>query len=226
VGWWTFDVGDGPVLKDVGPLGVDGIAYHDVCIPRAERVEGHRGRALKLTENGDFADITHYTQPVNSTNLEDMKPFIKKDSPMSGEEGSIFMWLKVEAGKGGCVLSKEYGYGYSVYGKSGTVMVELFGGGKIEGKDVKVADGQWHHVGLTFKNMAPNGTTLYIDGEPRGKALMKARGHQGKRMELSIPRGWGGSDSHLDGCLDDVMFFSRVLSDEEVKSLFKNGEVK
>jgi len=89
-----------------------------------------------------------------------------------------------------------------------------------------IADDKWHHVGLVYQNKVKDGSKVYIDGELKKTFTARFLPHAGTRMEISRPRNWGGSDAWLDGAIDEVMFFNRVLSDAEAGQLYREGFLK
>ena len=86
-----------------------------------------------------------------------------------------------------------------------------------------IADEKWHQIGLVYQNKVENGSKVYIDGELKATFTARFLRHDGTRMEISRPRNWGGSNAWLDGAVDEVMFFTRVLNDEEARQLYRDG---
>ena len=222
VAWWPFDVLDGPLLKDLGPLGIEGTAYRQVNIRKAVRVEGRSGEALYLRGPGDFADLTKYAKEPDSTNLDDKS--VDQKSRLNTDEGSASFWLKAPPKPRGRrdVLYKKYAYTVSIY--RDCLMVSGNGWRSRSGdKALTVADGKWHHVVLVFKNRAKNGAKLYIDGELKLAVTPRFLRHVHTRLQICSPVGWGGGLVNMDAAIDELMFFDRQLSEAEIGRLFKTG---
>jgi len=224
VAWWSFDVLDGPALADFGPLAVTGTAYHDVSIPKAVRVEGRHGKALYLGAGRDFADLSKYAKDLGGTNLDDKS--VDRTCPLGTDEGTVALWVKAKPQpRGGrLILSKTYAYNINIY--RNTLLVGGQGWRtKAADPKMKIVDGKWHHVALTFQNKVKDGAKVYIDGELKAAATPRFLRHVQTRLQLGAPVGWGGGRVDLDGSIDEVMFFGRVLSDAEVRSLHRTGEL-
>jgi len=220
--WWSFDALDGPALKDLGPLGITGTAYHDVNIPKAVRVPGRYGKALYIGRERDFAVLTKFAKDPGGTNLDDRS--VDQKSPLNTDNGSVCLWVKVKPRPrgGGTILNKTYAYTLRIY--RNCLMVSGNGWrSKAADPNMKIADGKWHHVALTFQNKVKDGAKVYIDGELKTAVTPRFLRHIYTRLQLCAPVGWGGGLVYLDGAIDDVMFFGRVLSDAEVKKLFETG---
>jgi hypothetical protein len=185
----------------------------------------------------------HDPAGVWAPNLDDLS--IDRDSPLNADRGSVFLWVKAKPGYVGKAPvpagARRPGgppaplrvlmHGRSLFYKGYAYHLHLAGGKDLyvsgEGfRPVKagpVADGQWHHVGLVYQNKVKDGSKLYVDGEPKATFTARFLPHTGTRMEISRPRNWGGSDAWLDGAIDEVMFFRRVLSDAEAATLCRTG---
>ncbi|KKM14301.1 hypothetical protein LCGC14_1707490 [marine sediment metagenome] len=222
VSWWTFDVLDGPFLKDIGPARIDGTAYHEVNVRKAVRVPGRSGKALYLRDPKDFADLTKYVDEPDSTNLDDKS--VDQKSPLNTDAGTVCLWLKAPPRKDGSrnVLNKTYAYTISIY--RNCLMVSGNGWRSKPGDPaLTIADDKWHHVALVFENKAKDGAKLYIDGELKTAVTPRFLRHVQTRVQLCAPVGWGGGLVNLDAAIDEVMFFNRKLSDAEVGQLHKTG---
>ncbi len=255
--WWSFDVVDGPVVKDFGPNRIDGLAYHDLYFLGASLVDGRKGKAIYLKEAGDFVDVSRHVgagaaelarrDPAGiwAPNLDDLP--VDRQSPLHADSASVFLWVKAKPGHvetppppaaaegqpkppapkpirvlmhARSIFYKGYAYHLHIAGGK-----ELYVSGEAF-RPVKVgpiADDQWHQIGLVYQNKVENGSKVYVDGELQKTFTASFLRHDGTRMEISRPRNWGGSDAWLDGAVDEVMFFTRVLSDEEARQLYRDG---
>ena len=116
------------------------------------------------------------------------------------------------------------GYAYHLYiagGKHLYVSGEAFRPVKV----APIADNKWHQIGLVFQNKVNSGSKVYVDGELKATFTARFLRHEGTRMQVSRPRNWGGSNAWLDGAVDEVMFFTRKLTDDEVRRLYRDGSL-
>ena len=251
--WWSFDVVDGPVVKDFGPNRIDGLAYDGLYFLGATRVAGRKGKAIYLKGAGDFVDVSrhvgtdaaklarHDPAGVWAPNLDDLP--VDRKSPLHADKGSVFLWVKakpgyidktappVKDGRGRVRPRRVLMHARSLFYKGYAYHLHLAGGTHLyvsgEGfrpvRVAPVADDKWHHVGLVYQNKVKDGSKVYVDGELKATFTARFLPHAGTRMEISRPRNWGGSDAWLDGALDEVMFFTRPLTAPEARQLFRQG---
>jgi len=254
--WWSFDVLDGPVVKDFGPHRIDGLAYDDLYRLGATLVDGRKGKAIYLANAGDFVDVSKHAGAdarklarldpagVWAPNLDDWG--VDRKSPLHADKGSVFLWVKAKPGyvdKNAPAVKDPRGrsrhprvlmHGRSIFYKGYAYHLHLGGGQHlyVSGEALRpvriapIADDKWHHVGLVYQNKVKDGSKVYIDGELKKTFTARFLPHAGTRMEISRPRNWGGSDAWLDGAIDEVMFFNRVLSDAEAGQLYRKGFLK
>jgi len=122
--------------------------------------------------------------------------------------------------------------GYSLFLSNGQIGLQLADGtfdnylsqAKVPG------DGLWHHVAVTVNRSNPAGGHFYLDGQPAGPAFNPTR-HPGslntpapfRLGARSALRSSGAVSAVLQGCLDEVEAFRRVLSPAEVLSIYHAG---
>ena len=84
-------------------------------------------------------------------------------------------------------------------------------------------DGQWHM--FTVSRDTQSHHLIYLDGEPIGSQTVSAS--IGSNHDLYIGRSFRPNDyflnEHFRGALDDVRIYNRVLSPEEIQSLWANS---
>lgn len=87
-----------------------------------------------------------------------------------------------------------------------------------------VNDGQWHHIVGTH---GQNTTTLYIDGVKVASGTGPPQGFEGFwRIGRDNLGGWQAAPANtaLDGLLDDVAIYDRVLPAERVAAHYEAGK--
>lgn len=76
-----------------------------------------------------------------------------------------------------------------------------------------IADGQWHHVAMTFSSGVTNGSHLYKDGVHVQTCTMTTVANSN---DLQIAQSSGGQ--FFNGTIDEVRLFNSVLTTDEVKA--------
>jgi len=91
------------------------------------------------------------------------------------------------------------------------------------GSNADIPAEQWVHVVVTYNNSAINEARIYIDGQ-----LDKQGSLDGPIDALSdyIVVGDRGDTHHLDGRIDELAVWNRVLSDDEVLEIYKKGALR
>lgn len=82
-----------------------------------------------------------------------------------------------------------------------------------------VSTGKWQHIAVTINRKSSAGVTFYVDGVKTGNANPTTRlGTLDNNTPLRI--GAEGQTKFFLGVLDELELFNRVLTPEEVKSIF------
>lgn len=83
-----------------------------------------------------------------------------------------------------------------------------------------LSDGIWHHVAVTVDRDSPTGARFYFDGNLNGTANPTAiNGDLTNADPLRIGSELG-TGNFLNGAIDEVELFNRVLTPEEIRTLF------
>jgi len=202
IGYWSFDVLSGPAVKDLSPKGIDGVAWDDLY-PGITRVAGVRGKAVHLDGKDDLVDLSDYLDP--------QRLHVNPKSPHNLEAGSFAVWFKADPD---CIGWKKVifckTYAYEIHVTKGNLMLS---------KDIKVADGKWHHLVLTFADRVKDGMKLYLDGELAMKYTRRFLKNTRNGVGLGVGGGGYGQPRRFKGAIDEVMMFDRQLTPEQVRSL-------
>lgn len=223
---------------DLSPDGTEMVlkSMHEGAIPA--RVEGVRGAALHFDGEGAYAETAY--RGVSGGKPRTVCFWIRVPTDFSIKQGfGVISWgLADEARAPGTVWQVSVNP-WEQQGPLGRIRVGVYRGQIIGTTDLR--DGKWHHVGIVlFGGSRPDVGThvmLYVDGKPEeisGRSLREIR-TEVDSAEHGIWLGrnlthtddternyeWGG---FFRGDLDEVFVSERVLSQEEIIELMKNGE--
>ncbi|MFP4058254.1 MAG: LamG-like jellyroll fold domain-containing protein [Candidatus Brocadiia bacterium] len=119
----------------------------------------------------------------------------------------------------------------AVWGKSDrdtySVKVKTDGGNDASayGPDAKATDSDWHFVSFSYQGNTAGGLRLYLDGalirsaDTSGTGGIANNSHPLTAGFPAVP----SSDKEMDGRLDDIVLFDRVLSSAEMRRLYLAG---
>jgi hypothetical protein len=201
-GYWNFDEGQGKTVKNI--VGKN----HGQIQGGLKRVNGKHGKALEFNGEG-YVSVTHEdflnspTFTVSAwTKLKDVYDYhyiIWKNGPEFPDIGPgrrIDIWVDM-SGPANIMWHSEDGLEERLYGEKA------------------ITDNKWHHIVEVYDGKA---IKLCIDGnldaeeKPSGKLPVN-------KETLWIGARPGGVAA--TGIIDEVRFYDRALSEEEIKALFK-----
>jgi hypothetical protein len=82
-----------------------------------------------------------------------------------------------------------------------------------------ISDGVWHHVVMTFQSGVTNGTQIWLDGV---SVLTTTTTVVDQTTTLYL--GYQANSQFLNGTLDDVRMYNRVLSSAEISQLYAGSQ--
>lgn len=158
------------------------------------------------------------------------------DESLKPIKGSISLWFnienRIEAGNGyeinpilltKCSKSDDFYEAYCIYylylikKVSATITQSELNQVGIHSKS-PVTLGSWHHVVFTFDH---NYLSFYLDGSLETRLPKRFDNTYLKEDSVMIGNSANAKNKrYFNGAVDDVMFFNRVLNDEEVDKLF------
>ena len=139
--------------------------------------------------------------------------------------GTIAAWIKTsDAGAGfRGIVAKEDAFGLALlnnvlviydYGKSGP-------GPKSRSTGINIADGQFHHIAVTFDSGVANGSVVYIDGIAVLTTQMTV---VRQNQPLTIGTGYAdGTDQNFAGTIDEACVFNSILTAAEIQLIRQTG---
>jgi len=195
-GYWSFDEGKGAIAKNA-------VGENPAIVqPELKWVDGKQGKAVQfngqnyvIIPHEDFFNAPNFTVSV-WTKLEqvyDYQYIIWKDGNQWPEEGPgrrIDIWVEM----------------------TGPVTVMWNYQDRLDGRKV-IADGKWHHIAEVYDGKS---IKLYIDGTLDGQAEPS-----GKLPTNDLPMWIGARPGGVaaKGIIDELRFYDRALSEQEVKNL-------
>ena len=203
VGYWSFDVLSGPVVKDLSPSRIDGLAWDDLH-PGIYRVKGVKGRAVHLDGKDDLVDLTDYQ---DARRLR-----VNRKSPHNTDLGTLALWFKGDPDGVGYkkhIIAKTYAY--EIWTTNGNLM---------HTKNIRIVDGKWHHLAVTYQGGAKK---FYLDGKLVRSERTRFLKHHTMGVGLGVGGGGYGQPRFFKGAIDEVMILNRVLSADEIQALRKTG---
>ncbi|MCY3019423.1 MAG: LamG domain-containing protein [Planctomycetota bacterium] len=207
VGAWSFDEGNGTAAADASSSKNDG-----TLTGAPKWVEGKSGKAVSLDGQKDCIVLK-----------QDLLKWL-------GKTGSLSCWIKTKATGNETFWQapaitgvEEAGGGNDIFwgwiDDSGKIGIQA---GDAEGAKSSnpITDDKWHHVAFT-RNMDSGEVKVYVDGKVAGTATSDTGEKTSSFNALGRRENTGGDATFLQGSLDEVRIYSRVLTDAEVEKLSK-----
>ena len=196
IGWWTFDEGQGTVAFDYSGYGNHGTLGGD-----PQWVAGYFGGALELDGSGDYVAIDAIVDYFPANN-----------------NFSVGAWIKTTQTNDGNVIGSNHGDSSHdfVFGvDDGNLLVEADTSNQYP---PLINDDRWHHIAYVRDG---DRAYAYTDGVRVGTETPTANPSREDRW--SIGQEWdNGSPSDLYvGLVDDVRFYNKPLTDDEIKQIMK-----
>ncbi len=160
---------------------------------------------------------------------------VADDTNFDGSTGTITLWMKspgTDSSEGGL-------YGGSLFCRAtGTPLNDfillqadsgqaLFYGTQASGTSVQststVSDGNWHFVALTFDQAASGGVGLFVDGTLQATNGNSSAWSWPAGAPLEIGYTTDTSFENYSGQLDDVRYYSAVLTPSQIAQVYTTG---
>jgi hypothetical protein len=149
---------------------------------------------------------------------------VANDPTLQINEGTVDAWIRTtdtSAGYHGIVV-KQFAYGLFVNG--GKLVAFDWSTGSMLNTNHSVADGQLHHVAMTFNSGVTGGTVLYVDGVSVLTTTSTVYSHAGHG--LAIGSGFSNASSqNFNGVIDEVHVWNRVLTGSEIAGIAPTSTV-
>lgn len=213
IAYWPLDEGTGEIVQDASGNGHDGERRNG-----PEWVEGVRGRALRFDGVDDFVLI----------------PYAPAFDLEGGLTLSLWAYLGTEpdVGEGNDWRLTVGRNGFSPYG----LLIEQ--DGRLNGtvyigeerqmilSEEPLPVGEWVHVAFTY-DAGVGQARLYLQGALIAEAEAAVgpfKLREGRPLTISLPAREGSPEVHTwPGKLDEIHFFGRPLTPEEIRVLFEHA---
>ena len=234
--WWPFDDASAPIALDIARSN-DGWHFNGPT-PSNSKVD----LALSFDGVDDYVEIPHdATLDMGSSPSGDFSIafWIKTEESLKPDNQVMTLIDKRKSGN----ATADTSIGYHLFLLEGRLGLQLSDNDRsltpvsfsnYTNPAAFVADGEWHFVMVTVDRDDPNGGRWYVDGEEIGLALdptlhpgsleNAAPLRIGRRSfdDESSPSDPGG---HFAGLLDELQIFNRVLTPEEMRSIYQAGSL-
>lgn len=201
VSYWNMDQGSGTTATDVA--------------------NGHNGTLMNGT---GWIASNIVIGSTFSTTYDGVDDFVQiadtVDLDLTGNL-SISGWVRTTSTGTQVIARKTFAYEVFVY--NGHLAALLGDGSTWSGSDivegaVNITDGNWHHVVMTYSDSTDT-LKLYVDGvlDVSNTAYLVSVGANAN--DLYFGADGQGSNFYLNGGLDEMRVYARVLSDAEIASL-------
>lgn len=173
------------------------------------------GQALQLDGADQFVEITGGDSANNLA--------------FAGGSVSIAGWFKVNTFDTSwqCLIARGEGSSWRVARNSASDTMSYAGGLTDVTGATLVTDGNWHHfVAITDQTAEEFGTALYIDGVLDGSQSGTPVLTENSTQNVMIGENPDARSREWNGELDELAIWSRVLTTEEIATLYANGAGK
>jgi hypothetical protein len=222
VDWWPFDETSGTTANDIAGFNNAG-TYKGSPLP-APLLGQHVANSLCFnpgSSGAGYVEVPNHPE-VNFPGdcvLDVAAPF------------TIDLWLKTKASGVQVILDKRTAVpsiqGYHMFIFNGLFGFQMASGGHFTNyimPSAVINNGLWHFVAVTVTRCRGGKVTLYVDNDPPSK-FNPVVGSIVNTANLQIGRrdpGLGGF-GYFSGCVDELEFYDRALSQAELTGIFNAG---
>ncbi|MDA1018412.1 MAG: LamG domain-containing protein, partial [Planctomycetota bacterium] len=134
--------------------------------------------------------------------------------------GTIDAWIRTSdtSAEFKGIVVKQFAYGLFV-ANGGKLVAYDWAANVIHDTGHFVADGQFHHVAMSFQSGVTNGTVIYIDGDAVLTATTSVASHVGYGLAIGSGHSNTGQDQNFNGVIDEVHIWDRALTSSEVAGI-------
>gem|GEM_PF-6258311 len=204
---WKLDDSSGTTAADSSGNNYSANLMNDLSFD-SNSVEGVLGSGLALDGIGDYVNCPDISFDANG-------------------QYTYSLWLKNSDKKGTIISDDDYVSGTGFALESQTDQIALFSntGGWVFLRDFELADGVWHHIGLTYCGQDGKGSgALYVDGEPEDTYSDIAFANSAGNLRIGM-QSMDLLYDYFKGAIDDVRVYSRVLGADGIRRIYARGNM-
>ncbi len=216
--YWKFDESNGTTASDSSGHG------NDASLINPNALKDSNGNVIGYSSwtTGHLGSGLSLSSPANNDRL------VK--TPVANfptDEITTAYWVKTKDKTGGFISyasSKSY-KDWGIYNYQGNILI--YRGLKVINTRKKIFDNKWHFIAVTWRG-SDGTTSLYIDGSLNYSTTL-AKGTSIAQKGSLVLGNWqtkinGGytTGRDLNAVMDEVRVYNRVLSADEIKSLYED----
>ncbi len=218
IGYFAFEDVSSNLSSDIFGSGLNASLVNGVQVLNTSRI---RGNYLELDGSNDYISLGDLSQIDGATKLSGVAWIrlddLNKDNTIISKDvfaaGSQLLFWRDDLG--------------AVFGRQNTLSILISGGvdARIEGSNNILNDNLWHHVAFTFEANNSQGLRLYIDGVEDLNSPVSTIGINSLKSNSNnlLIGNSITSGKEFDGGIDEVALVNRVLSLNEIKSLYNEN---
>ncbi|MGI9239837.1 MAG: LamG domain-containing protein, partial [Verrucomicrobiales bacterium] len=202
---------------------VDLVSYWPLDVDLEDAVDDNHGTkrgpgAMPFVEGklGGAVEMDGYDQYIEITGGDE------SEFDFAGGSMSISSWFKVDKFDTNwqAVVAKGEGQAWRLHRHSSGSQITFSGGANSPSAGPVVNDGQWHHaVAVSDAGMEQR---LYVDGKLVSTASISPLANGDKRVRIGDNP--DTENREWEGCIDEVAIWGRALTEEEIATLWNEGE--
>jgi Concanavalin A-like lectin/glucanases superfamily/Immunoglobulin domain len=140
--------------------------------------------------------------------------------------GTICFWMLAPsplAGRGTILFDRRTSTGTLLYyDVNGTLYVQTAGGVNSFSGGTVVADGNWHHVALTYDQSSGGSLALYVDGNAVASQANSGAWIWPANQPIELGRSHDTYWQNYNGLMNDFRIYSRVLNATEIGTVYSS----
>lgn len=215
VNWWPFDETSGTTARD----------FRGATNNFGTHVNGANPGLGKVGGALCFDGVDDYVAVLNNDEVN----FLGDCSNDAAEAFTISTWVRTTQSTGlAAILDKRSSgpVGYHLFLFNGRLGFQMAVGSNFTNfvsPSSNVADGEWHLVSVTATRCRGGQGRLYVDGN-LALSFTPLVGSIDNTATLNIGRrDPAHGDIYFNGCIDELEFFKRALSEDEIRTIFNTG---
>jgi hypothetical protein len=212
VGWWKFEEGSGTTSTDSSGYAKQNVWYGSGSHWSSSSKSGSYSGVFNGTD-----DYISAASTVLSTGGNTISFWILLDSSSANSFGQNIFWSTFAPSATPYLAFAEKSGRFYIYGQPSNAGLDIGHGMPGAWRDSgALATGSWHHVVST---QSPSQQVVYIDGV---QTASRSFGTTGNDNGINFGKSYWGlpNQAYLDGSLDDIRVYNRVLSAAEVSALY------